>query len=44
MSQGRSGGELYTPSSILRLLTEVIEPNPACIFDAACDDPLWLCE
>ena len=26
MSEGQGGGEFYTPSSILRLLTEVIEP------------------
>ena len=26
MSEGQGGGEFYTPSSIVRLLTEVIEP------------------
>lgn len=36
MSEGQGGGEFYTPSSIVRLLTEIIEPchgrilNPAC--------------
>jgi type I restriction enzyme M protein len=27
MSEGQGGGEFYTPSSIVRLLTEVIEPH-----------------
>jgi len=26
MSEGQGGGEFYTPVSIVRLLTEVIEP------------------
>ena len=28
MTEGQGGGEFYTPSSIVRLLTEVIEPYP----------------
>jgi type I restriction enzyme M protein len=33
MSEGQGGGEFYTPSSIVRLLTEVIEPYHGRILD-----------
>ena len=33
MSEGQGGGEFYTPSSIVRLLTEVIEPYHGRIFE-----------
>ncbi len=36
MSEGRGGGEFYTPSSIVRLLTEVLEPYHGRILDPAC--------
>jgi len=36
MSEGQGGGEFYTPSSIVRLLTEVIEPYRGLILDPAC--------
>jgi type I restriction enzyme M protein len=36
MSEGQGGGEFYTPSSIVKLLTEVIEPFHGRIFDPAC--------
>ena len=36
MSEGQGGGEFYTPSSILRLLTQVIEPYHGRILDPAC--------
>jgi type I restriction enzyme M protein len=36
MSEGQGGGEFYTPSSIVRLLTEVIEPSHGRILDPAC--------
>jgi type I restriction enzyme M protein len=36
MSEGQGGGEFYTPSSIVRLLTEVIEPYHGRILDHAC--------
>ena len=36
MTEGQGGGEFYTPSSIVRLLTEVIEPFHGRIFDPAC--------
>ena len=34
--EGQGGGEFYTPSSIVRLLTEVIEPYHGRILDPAC--------
>jgi type I restriction enzyme M protein len=36
MSEGQGGGEFYTPVSIVRLLTEVIEPYHGKILDPAC--------
>jgi type I restriction enzyme M protein len=36
MTEGQGGGEFYTPSSIVRLLTEVIEPFHGRILDPAC--------
>lgn len=36
MTEGQGGGEFYTPSSIVRLLTEVIEPYHGRIIDPAC--------
>jgi type I restriction enzyme M protein len=36
MSEGQGGGEYYTPGSIVRLLTEVIEPYHGRILDPAC--------
>ena len=36
MSEGQGGGEFYTPVSIVRLLTEVIEPYTGSILDPAC--------
>jgi type I restriction enzyme M protein len=36
MSEGQGGGEFYTPSSIVKLLTEVIEPYHGRILDPAC--------
>ena len=36
MAEGSSGGEFYTPSSIVRLLTEIIEPFHGRILDPAC--------
>ena len=35
-NEGSKGGEFYTPSSIVRLLTEVIEPYHGRILDPAC--------
>ncbi len=36
MSEGQGGGEFYTPSSIVQLLTQVIEPYHGRILDPAC--------
>ena len=36
MTEGQGGGEFYTPSSIVRLLTEIIEPFHGRILDSAC--------
>jgi type I restriction enzyme M protein len=36
MTEGQGGGEFYTPGSIVRLLTEVIEPYHGRILDPAC--------
>ncbi|MFZ1624210.1 MAG: class I SAM-dependent DNA methyltransferase [Gammaproteobacteria bacterium] len=35
-TEGQRGGEFYTPGSIVRLLTEVIEPYHGRILDPAC--------
>ncbi|GJM21260.1 MAG: membrane protein [Planctomycetota bacterium] len=35
-TEGQKGGEFYTPASIVRLLTEVIEPFHGRILDPAC--------
>jgi len=36
MTEGQGGGEFYTPSSIVRLLTEILEPYHGYILDPAC--------
>lgn len=36
MTEGQGGGEFYTPSSIVRLLTEITEPFHGRILDPAC--------
>ncbi len=36
MKEGQGGGEFYTPSSIVKLLTEIIEPFHGRILDPAC--------
>ena len=36
MTEGQGGGEFYTPSSIVRLLAEIIEPFHGRILDPAC--------
>ena len=36
MTEGQGGGEFYTPSSIVRLITELIEPYHGKILDPAC--------
>jgi type I restriction enzyme M protein len=36
MSEGQKGGEFFTPTSIVRLIVEVIEPYHGRIYDPAC--------
>jgi type I restriction enzyme M protein len=36
MSEGQKGGEFYTPTSIVKLIVEVIEPFHGRIYDPAC--------
>ena len=34
--EGRSGGEFYTPESVVRLLTEIVEPVSGSVYDPCC--------
>jgi len=36
MQEGQKGGVFYTPTSIVRLIVEIIEPNHGRIYDPAC--------
>jgi len=36
MSEGQKGGEFYTPTSIVKLIVEIIEPFHGRIYDPAC--------
>jgi len=36
MSEGRGGGEFYTPTSIVKLIVNIIEPFHGKIYDPAC--------
>jgi type I restriction enzyme M protein len=36
MAEGQKGGEFFTPTSIVRLIVEIIEPFHGKIFDPAC--------
>ena len=36
MSEGRKGGVFYTPTALVRLIVEIIEPYHGKIFDPAC--------
>ncbi len=36
MSEGRKGGEFFTPTALVKLIVEVIEPYHGRIFDPAC--------
>ena len=36
MSEGQRGGEFFTPTSIVKLIVEIIEPYHGYIFDPAC--------
>ncbi len=36
MKEGQKGGEFFTPTSIVKLIVEVIEPFHGLIYDPAC--------
>ena len=36
MSEGQKGGEFFTPTSLVKLIVEIIEPFHGRIFDPAC--------
>ena len=36
MSEGQKGGEFFTPTSVVKLIVEIIEPYHGKIFDPAC--------
>lgn len=36
MSEGQKGGEFYTPTSLVKLIVEIIEPFHGKLFDPAC--------
>ena len=36
MTEGQKGGEFYTPTSIVKLIVEIIEPFHGLIYDPAC--------
>ncbi len=36
MTEGQKGGEFFTPTSIVKLIVDVIEPNHGRIYDPAC--------
>jgi len=36
MKEGQKGGEFFTPTSIVRLIVQIIEPYHARIYDPAC--------
>ena len=39
MSEGQKGGEFFTPTPIVKLIAEIIEPYHGLIFDPACGAP-----
>lgn len=36
LAEGQGGGEFFTPTSVVRLMVEVIEPHGGSVFDPAC--------
>ncbi|NVO04270.1 MAG: SAM-dependent DNA methyltransferase, partial [Bacteroidetes bacterium] len=36
MSEGQGGGDFYTPTSVVKLMVEIIEPYSGTIYDPAC--------
>jgi type I restriction enzyme M protein len=36
LSEGHKGGEFFTPTSVVKLMVEIIEPHHGTVFDPAC--------
>ena len=36
LAEGQGGGEFFTPTSVVRLMVEIIEPHGGTVFDPAC--------
>ena len=36
LAEGKKGGQFYTPSSVVRLLVEMLEPYEGRVFDPCC--------
>lgn len=36
LSEGQKGGEFFTPTSVVRLMVEIIEPHHGTVYDPAC--------
>ena len=36
LTEGQGGGEFFTPPSVVRLVTEIVEPSQGLVFDPAC--------
>ena len=36
LSEGQGGGEFFTPRSVVKLMTEIIEPHGGTVYDPAC--------
>jgi len=36
LAEGKKGGQFYTPTSVVRLLVEMMEPYEGCVFDPCC--------
>lgn len=36
LTEGQGGGEFFTPRSVVKLMTEIIEPHGGTVFDPAC--------
>jgi type I restriction enzyme M protein len=36
LAEGQGGGEFYTPTSVVKLMVEIIEPHKGTVYDPAC--------
>lgn len=36
LSEGQKGGEFFTPTSVVKLMVEIIEPHQGTVYDPAC--------